>query len=149
MVPNVNFFCLNEFLYLEKFEDAKSNDDNIFLKFQSKNTQIRYSWSQIYRCFFPKKLCILTNSANSSVLISNMTIVFQNITQTYPNKLLLIPNLKVLCFAQIFNFLQIRGWWFQTCNNLFSFYMKLSILINLKNADFKYEKSWILALKYA
>ena len=50
---------------------------------------------------------------NLRVLISNMTIVFKFLAQTYPDKEFLVPNLGNLVFLRNCAVTQTRGCWFQ------------------------------------
>ena len=57
-------------------------------------------------CYFCTKLF---NNANSRALIANMTMTFQNCHPKHSNKAFLVPNLRILTFAQNFGIRQIGG----------------------------------------
>ena len=63
---------------------------NVTLFFQN------YSSIKAFR-FFNKKRCILKISR---VPASNMAMIFSNPCLKYPNKALLVPNLKIFCFGK-------------------------------------------------
>ena len=79
-------------------------------------------WQQYFQVpvpnFFPNlrififctKLC---NKANSRVLISNMTMVFQNCCPKHPNKVFSVPNLRILIFTRNFAIRQFGGRWLE------------------------------------
>ena len=56
-------------------------------------------------CFYTK----LSYKTNSRALITKRTIVFRNCSPKHPNKAFLVPNLRILIFAQNFAIRQIRG----------------------------------------
>ena len=93
---------------------------------------------------FCTKLC---NKANSRVLTSNMTMVFQNCCPKHPNKVFLALNLRILIFARNFAIRQFGGRWLEILQwffnipardtnraflvpNFFSFWMKLYTFTN-------------------
>ena len=59
---------------------------------------------------FCTKLC---NKANLRVLISNMTMIFQNCDPKHPNKALLVSSLRILIFARNFTIRLFGGHWLE------------------------------------
>ena len=98
------FSFLHQTLQQDKFDDADFKYDINVFKFQPQNTEIWHFWSQISEFLF-----FAQNKGNSRVLISNMTMVFQNCGLKHPNKAFLIPNLRILIFARNFAIRQFGG----------------------------------------
>ena len=103
LVPNLGIFFW-KFCKLDKCEGADFKYDNNVFKFQPQNTEIWHFWSQTSEFLF-----FAQNKGNSRVLISNMTMVFQNCGLKHPNKAFLIPNLRIIIFARNFAIRQFGG----------------------------------------
>ena len=93
-IKAILFSCNN--LHLDNFQGVDFKNENSFLKFYGKNLRI-----------FCTKLC---NKANLRVLISNMTIAFQNCYPKRLNKAFLITSLGLFVFSINFGVKQIPGY---------------------------------------
>ena len=117
LCPTFRHFCFFvKFRRQVNLRVLVSNMTKVSLKFLAKNTQIRHFWSKIpnegifspnftHFCFFTK----YCNCTNSTVLTSNMTIVFKILVQKYPNKVVLVPNLGIFIISEHFAIRQIQG----------------------------------------
>ena len=114
----------------DKLEHPDFKHDNSNFKFQWNHTVTRYFWSQFKDFYFSTKYC---NKANSRVLISNMTIGFQNCCPKHPNKAFLVPNIKILIFGLNFSFWKIHGYF--KYEKIFFFFANFSLKI-LKYSNF-------------
>ena len=112
------------FFHFNKFERACFKYTIVFFKIPLKNTQIRYSWSQIQVFKFCMKLHILTILR---VLISNLATVFKNCCTKHPNNTILVPDLRIFNFSRKFTFWKTWGCFKCDCNNIFFSSVSLKI----------------------
>ena len=129
---NFHFFWEN--LELDKIDFGDIKYDYIIIKFQSKNTQIRYFCPKFKDFQFCTKLC---NKTNSKKLISNMILFFFQIpAQKYPNKAFWSQIQAFLFFHKILQLDKFEGADLKCDNSFF----KIPVQQN-RVKDFKYDNS--------
>ena len=118
-------------MQVDKFEGADFKYGNTFFKFQSKNTLTRQCGPKFH------------------------------LSKKYPNEAFFKPKIRIFCFTWKYLFCHIQRCWFQIwqwffqipvqkypskrnfCSKFnFFFNMKLWILLNSKDVDFKYDMSY-------
>ena len=96
MFPNLSIFVFSRNLQLDMFEGADFKYHNSFFKFQLKDTQIRYFWSELSGFLFCTKLC---NQENLRALISNMAMTLSNSSPKIHKWSIFCPKCKYFLFC--------------------------------------------------
>ena len=110
LVSNWNIFIFTPNLATRQVQDADFKYENIFLKLQPKNTQIRHCSFLFYVFSFFHKT--LQSGKFEFGAFKYENIFFQILTQRWLYHTLLIPYLRIFIFALNFATRQIQGRWY-------------------------------------